>query len=88
MKEIVKDPINLRDVWTSYPRVGLNVVKFAKSVRVCATKLCQKLVVVTSIDQKTGAEKYSCPVHGVRNRDNMMWFEFETTAEFRKVGFQ
>lgn len=83
---------NLRDTRVSYPKVGLNVVKFAKSVRVCSTRLCQKPVIVLSIKKNTGAPVYGCPVHGKRNRQQMMWLEFPTTAEFeskvewRKVG--
>lgn len=87
MAEISK---TLRDVWVSYPKIGLNCVKFAKSVRVCVK--CQTPVEVYEVNKETGASKYkcvkdTCPAFGKnRNRLQYFWLEFATTAEFRKVG--
>jgi len=93
LKEVVRMSIEdtpARDVWTSYPKIGLNVVKFAKSVRVCVK--CRYPVVVSKVNEKTGVCEYTCfkdtcPAFGkTRNRQQYDWQEFATTAEFRKVG--
>ena len=70
------------------PVIGWNVTKLAKSVRVCGNVCCDLPVVVESVDEDTGQPQYRCPKHGKRNRRQMHWLEFVTTATFQeKVGF-
>ena len=77
----------ISDNISNVPIIGWNVTKTAKSVRVCCTRNCDKPVFVSKINAETGEATYMCSEHGVRNRGNMTWFEFATTATFQeKVG--
>ena len=85
------DPLKeiTRSMMYSIPNLGDNVVKHAKLVRVCRTRGCYRAVFVSEIRTRTGAIVFSCPEHGTRNRNNMMWLDSDgsTMIEFRKVGF-
>lgn len=69
------------------PKIGDNVIKHGKFVRVCSTRGCYEPVFVSDIC-KNGVPKYTCSKHGVRNRQQMDWLDVtgSTMFEFRKVG--
>ena len=70
------------------PKLGDNVLKYAKLIRICGNVGCAKPVYVTEINNQTGRTKYSCPVHGDRKFSQMDWMDItgSTMLEFRKVG--
>lgn len=84
-----EDPLEEITKSMSYtvPKLGDNVLKFGKMVRVCKTKGCYIPLFVSEIC-KNGAIRYSCPKHGLRNRQQMDWLDItgSTMIEFRKVG--
>lgn len=72
------------EVWTAEPKVGLYAVKFAKSVYAC--RPCKSPVVITAITEN-GKPVYFCPkCKKKRNRQHIVWLEYQTQCEFRKVG--
>ena len=71
----------------SIPKLGDNVFKLGKLVRVCSTRGCYEPVTVTKIFDN-GSVEYSCVKHGRRNRQQMMWVDItgSTMIQFRKIG--
>ena len=69
------------------PKLGDNVFKVGKLVRVCSTKGCYEPVTVTKIFDN-GALEYSCPIHGKRNRQQMLFMDItgSTMIQFKKIG--
>ena len=70
------------------PKLGDNVLKHAKLLRICKNVGCAKPVFVSQVYVRSGREDYSCPVHGKRNRAQLDWMDItgSTMLEFRKVG--
>jgi len=71
----------------SVPKLGDNVFKVGKLVRVCSTRGCYEPVFVSKICEN-GAVEYHCLKHGKRNRQQMDWLDItgSTMIQFRKVG--
>jgi len=76
-----------RSMTYTTPKLGDNVVKFGKMVRVCTTRSCYEPVFVSEIFENGGV-RYTCSKHGIRNRSQMDWLDItgSTMIEFRKVG--
>ena len=88
MNEDQTEDIN-RSMTYTIPQLGDNVLRNAKLLRICKTIGCAKPVFVSQVYVKSGRVDYSCPVHGLRNRQQMKWSDItgSTMVEFRKVGF-
>ena len=71
----------------SVPRVGDNVFKIGKLVRVCSTKGCYEPVFVSKVCDN-GSVEYHCVKHGKRNRQQMLFMDItgSTMIQFRKIG--
>ena len=87
--ETREDPLEeiTKSMTYTVPKLGDNVLKFGKMVRVCSTRGCYEKVFVSEIC-KNGSVRYTCPKHGLRNRQQMDWLDItgSTMIEFRKVG--
>jgi len=85
LEEITKS-MSCTSMSYTVPNLGDNVLRFAKMVRVCKTKGCYIPLFVSEIC-KNGAIRYSCPKHGLRNRQQMDWLDItgSTMIEFKKV---
>ena len=68
------------------PEIGDNVFKVGKFVRVCSNRGCYEPVIVSRIFDN-GSVEYSCPIHGKRNRQQMVFMDItgSTMIQFRKV---
>ena len=90
IRDLSKDPLKAITQSMTYtiPQLGDNVLKFAKLVRICKNVGCAKPVFVSQVYVRSGKVEYSCPEHGLRNRQQMDWMDItgSTMLEFRKVG--
>lgn len=90
IRDLSKDPLKAITQSMTYtiPQLGDNVLKFAKLVRICKNVGCTKPVFVSQVYVRSGKVEYSCPEHGLRNRQQMDWMDItgSTMLEFRKVG--
>ena len=77
-----------RSMTYTIPQLGDNVLRNAKLIRICKNVGCAKPVFVSQVNARTGKVEYTCPVHGIRNRQQMDWMDItgSTMIEFRKVG--
>jgi len=84
------DPLKqiTRSMTYTTPKLGDNILKFAKLIRICGNTGCARPIYVTEIDNITGRIKYTCPDHGDRKSNQMDWMDItgSTMLEFRKVG--
>lgn len=89
---MTEDPLTeiTRSMTYTIPQLGDNVLKHAKLARFCKNAGCGKLVFVSQVYVRSGKVDYSCPDHGLRNRQQMTWLDItgSTMIEFRKVGLQ
>ena len=77
-----------RSMTYTIPQLGDNVLRNAKLLRICKNVGCAKPVFVSQIYVRSGKVDYTCPVHGLRNRQQLDWMDItgSTMIEFRKVG--
>lgn len=85
-----RDPLKeiTRSMTYTVPQLGDNVLKHAKLVRICKNRGCARPVFVSEIYEDARGVRYTCPEHGIRNRQQMDWMDItgSTMIEFRKVG--
>jgi len=80
---------NLRNMDMTKPKIGDNVIKFAKSVLVCCR--CQTQVEIFDFFA-SGLPMYwcvkdTCPAfQRIRKRKQRFWLDYQTSFEYRKVG--
>ena len=77
-----------RSMTYTIPQLGDNVLRNAKLIRICKNVGCAKPVFVSQVYVRSGKVDYTCPVHGLRNRQQLDWMDItgSTMIEFRKVG--
>ena len=77
-----------RSMTYTIPQLGDNVLRNAKLIRICKNRGCAKPVFVSQVYVRSGKVDYTCPVHGLRNRQQLDWMDItgSTMLEFRKVG--
>jgi len=72
---MIRDGYPLKQITKSMtytiPQLGDNVLRNAKLLRVCKNVGCAKPVFVSQVNARSGEVDYTCPDHGLRNRQQM-----------------